>query len=304
MRTSLYFSLLIASCFIFLTSCAEDISPDLQKVRDQENAYNKTPSKETAASYVAAVSLYSSRNSKTNETKSLLLNAKAIAEKEKQDIVAAGLNNELIKQFPNDPETKGRLVELAKSMDKIGKKNAGTSLKYFVSKKYPELAAKEGIIIPEGMPEDPTKYLDIKAEQIFENAEAGKLNRNKSFEYVDACEAYVMVNPDSPKATKYLFNSAEISKTIGTFKKSLSLYDWIINNYPNDEKAPTSQFLKAFILEDNLKNIDMARENYERFLENYPDHHFADDAQFSLNNLGKTNEEIQAELEKLQKQNN
>ena len=61
--------------------------------------------------------------------------------------------------------------------------------------------------------------------------------------------------------------------------------------------------LKAFILEDNMKNIEAARTEYEKFIENHPDHHFVDDAKFSLNNLGKTNEEIQAELERLQQQN-
>ena len=62
-------------------------------------------------------------------------------------------------------------------------------------------------------------------------------------------------------------------------------------------------FLKAFILEDNLKNIDAAEQAYQSFIDKYPNHHFADDAQFSLNNLGKTDAEIQQELERLQKEN-
>ena len=303
MTSKVLLSVLFLGLFIGFQSCKENLPNDLEKVNEQEKAYKANPTKETSAGYIAAVTLYNSLHPKTDITKAMLENAHSIALKENQTVVAAGINNELIKQFPKDPKTVDRLIDLANSMDKIGKKNASISLKYFLTKSFPQITAEKGIIIPDGLPENATLYLQQKAEKIFDNADVGGLNRNLSFDYVDACEAYVMVNPDDAEASRYLFNAAEISKTVGTFKKSLSLYDWVINNYPKSEQAPTAQFLKAFILEDNIKNIPAAKENYEKFIKNYPKHHFADDAQFSLDNLGKTNEEIQAELERLQKQN-
>lgn len=295
-------SLLVLCAFIF-TSCKQNLSEDLQKVEDQKKAYEAAPSKQTAASYIAAVSLYSGLHGGEIETKSLLLDAIDVAKKEGQNMVSAGLSNEVIKQFPKDPENKTRLRDLAKSMQALGKKEAAATLNYFISKKHPEFAAESGIVLPNNMPEDTEEFIKLKAEKIFGTEDANGLDRNASFEYVDAVEAYAMVFPDSENASRYLFNAAEVSKTIGTFKKSLSLYDWIITKFPDDKNVPTAMFLKAFILEDNMKNIDAAKEAYETFIEKYPAHHFADDAQFSLNNLGKSDAEIQQELERLQKQN-
>ena len=297
---------LFITCFsiLFLFSCQENVPEDLKKVNDQKAAYQANPSKETAAGYVAAVSLYNTMHAGEDGVKELLEDAYVVASKEGQDVVAAGISNEMIKNYPADPKNKERIYSLSNSMKKMGKQDAGLALSYFLSKKYPDFAAEKGIVLPDNMPATPDEYIKIKAEKIFEDADVGGLNRSASFRYVDAAEAYVMVYPETEEASRYLFNAAEISKTIGTFKKSLSLYDWIINKYPNNEKAPTALFLKAFILEDNLNNIDAARETYEMFIKKYPDHHFADDAQFSLDNLGKTDEEIQAELERLQKLNN
>jgi TolA-binding protein len=51
-------------------------------------------------------------------------------------------------------------------------------------------------------------------------------------------------------------------------------------------------FLKAFTLDDGLKQYDEARKAYEDFIEKYPDNPFADDARFSIQNLGKDVNEL------------
>ncbi len=301
---NLQWIVLCIASMLLLTACSENIPEELAKVNELEAAYKATPSKESSAAYVAGVTLYAAEHPKSAKTEELLEKAKIFTAEQGQSVVYAGIVNELIKQFPNSDKTKMRLADLIDMMDKIGKTKAGNTLKYFYSNKYP--ADELTTVFQDAtkqLPSDPKSYLKAMAEKIFENADVGGLNRSASFEYVDASEAYVLVNPTDKEAPKLLFNAAEIAKTVGTYRKALGLYDWIIDGYGDDEKAPTAQFLKAFILEDNLKNIDAARENYELFIKNYPDHHFADDAKFSLNNLGKTNEEIQAELEALQQKN-
>jgi len=47
----------------------------------------------------------------------------------------------------------------------------------------------------------------------------------------------------------------------------------------------------------DFKNNGKAKELYELFLEKYPEHDFADDAQFSLQYLGKSPEELMMEFE-------
>lgn len=289
---------------VTFASCKQEVSPEMAQVQEQQNLYDANPSKESAAAYIAAVTLYSAQKPHTEETKKLLQEARKTADEQNQQVVSAGLLNELIKQFPDAAETNKNIVELISMMEQIGKNSAGQALKYFYTQRYPsgEKAAEYKASLGQ-MPATSKDFLQAKGEAIFENVNAMGLNRNAAIEYVDATEAYVMVNPAAEDAPENLFKAAEIAKTVGTFKKALSLYDWVVNSYPNSEQAPMALFLKAFVLEDNMKNIDAARSAYEQFIAAYPDHSFADDAQFSLNNLGKSNEEIQAELEKLQQQN-
>jgi len=80
-------------------------------------------------------------------------------------------------------------------------------------------------------------------------------------------------------------------------QQSLELFNRIIYQYPAYERVPESLFLMGFIYENNLQNFGKAKEIYERFIQRYPDHEFADDAAISIQNLGKTPEELVREFE-------
>jgi len=149
---------------------------------------------------------------------------------------------------------------------------------------------------------DVHNYLMKTAESIFENPDEYGINRKSSSEYVNACEAYALAYDDD-KAPEYLYKAAEIARSLRTFPKTLSLYDWIIDSYPSYEKTPTALFLKGFVIENELKNEDLARETYKQFLTKYPSHDLADDVQFLLDNLGKSNEEILELIEKNKEKN-
>jgi len=80
-------------------------------------------------------------------------------------------------------------------------------------------------------------------------------------------------------------------------QKAIELFDRLMVEYPDYEKVPECLFMKAFIYDNNLQEYDKAKEVYLEFLEKYPDDEFADDARASINNLGKSLEEIIREFE-------
>jgi TolA-binding protein len=135
------------------------------------------------------------------------------------------------------------------------------------------------------------------------NPNQSGLNTSASFKFVDACEAYALSDPSNPNTPKLLFDAAEIANLLKTYPKALSLFDWLIEEYPEYEKTPSALFIKAFTLENELKNEEQARLAYELFLEKYPDNGFADDARFSLENLGKSPEEVLKMIEERNKAN-
>jgi len=148
---------------------------------------------------------------------------------------------------------------------------------------------------------DVNVYIAELGEGIFENPDDMGLNRNASMNYIDACQAYALSNPEDKQSPEYLYKAAEVAKSIRSSSKSLSLYDWILSKYPNNERAPTALFIKGFILENELKNQVSAKSVYEEFLVKYPTHQLADDVQFLVENLGKSDEEIAKIIEGKQK---
>lgn len=61
----------------------------------------------------------------------------------------------------------------------------------------------------------------------------------------------------------------------------------ILEKFPEGETAAQSTFMLGFIYANSLENLEEAKKYYTLFIEKYPDHELADDAQYELNNLGK-----------------
>ena len=133
--------------------------------------------------------------------------------------------------------------------------------------------------------------LDTLRKNIFNNQTYG-INFPVANNYVVAVESYVLVNPKHPQAPSLLFKAGEVARSIQTYSKALELLSWINDKYPESEENPQALFLKAFTLDDGLKQFDEARAVYEEFIQKYPNDPFADDAQFSLDNLGKDVNEL------------
>ena len=69
--------------------------------------------------------------------------------------------------------------------------------------------------------------------------------------------------------------------------QALDFYKKIIAEYPDGKRAPESLFMLGFIYANDLKKYDQAKKYYTEFIQKYPKHELADDAQYELKNLGK-----------------
>jgi TolA-binding protein len=97
-----------------------------------------------------------------------------------------------------------------------------------------------------------------------------------------------------------LFKAGDFSMGLEKSEQAIMYFDQIIANYPAFEKLPYCLFLKGFIYENQMGNMDQAKEVYLEFLNKYPDHEMAESARFSIKNLGKSPEELIKEFEKNQ----
>lgn len=145
---------------------------------------------------------------------------------------------------------------------------------------------------------------EIKAKeaQLWADSSKFQMNNEVAKQIVDLYEKFANANPEDSIAPEYLFKEAEVSRALKQFDKSISIWQNISEKYPTFQKAPHCLFLQGFVYENDLKNIDKAREKYNLFLEKYPAHELSDDVKFSLQNLGKSPEDIIKEFEQKQKQ--
>ena len=61
----------------------------------------------------------------------------------------------------------------------------------------------------------------------------------------------------------------------------------ILEKYPEGKTTAKSTFMLGFINANSLENLEEAKKYYTLFVEKYPDHDLADDAQYELNTLGQ-----------------
>lgn len=109
--------------------------------------------------------------------------------------------------------------------------------------------------------------------------------------------------PDDTLAPVYLFKAASMYMNLLDAQNSLTLFNRIMTSYPDFEKAPMCLFFTGYIQENLQQDIEKARKSYQLFIDTWPAHDFADDAQASIDNLGKTPEQMIMEFEARQKAN-
>ncbi|HLF64221.1 MAG TPA: tetratricopeptide repeat protein [Saprospiraceae bacterium] len=208
----------------------------------------------------------------------------------------------LLIDYPEDAETPDRLLKVGDILTKINKGVAAQVLYQSFAEKYPnhpqtaELTQK----YPATMPVD-TFILSI-GKQIFGDT-TNTLNENAARQYVDVCEAYALVYHGTDQAVEYLHKASETARTLRSTAKALAIYEWILRGYPDHKRSAQALFLKGFTYDNDLKDFETAKTVYTEFLRKYPNDEFASSAQFLLENLGKSDDELLKALQEKAAQN-
>lgn len=293
-----------AAIFVCLSSCEEAVDPAIANLEELMASAKTTPNKGTFDAYFTAVNDFLQTN-KTDKAKvkPVLESAAQFASGQNQHGKATSYFMPLVKNYSADCKANpDHILSLAQSMNRLNKGHAAMIIYANYVNDFPTGAADEQLAtLFTTYGDEPTVYIDTLFAQVFRDPDQFGLNRNVALKFVDATEAYAISAPCSDKTPEYLYRAGEIARSIRTLPKALSIYDWILESYPDYEKTPTVYFLKGFMMENNVQDQEAAREIYEDFLVKYPTHEMADDVQFLLDNLGKSDEEILEFLEKQQK---
>ena len=297
--------LILSLSTVIILACNTDENSITSKLGTlMENATN-SPSKDSYNAYFNAVNDFLVQNKDDSQTiKPILEQASQFAVDQSQHGKAIGYLTPLIKTTQKDCQSDPTTVlTLAKSMQSLNKIHAASVIYSNYKVKNPSAAKDDNLErILSDLSQSPTRYIDTIFEQVFRDTDQFGMNRSAALQFVDVAEAQALSDPCNPKSPDYLYRAGEIARSLRTLPKALSIYDWILEEYPDFSKTPTVYFLKGFILENNADDKEGARKMYKEFIDKYPNHDMADDVGFLLENLDKSDEQILEILEEKQKQ--
>lgn len=298
--------LILCFAIILVFACQGDSKKGITNVDQAYKEYELQPSVEKAEQYLDTLDNFIRRNI---EQKELI---KPYLERGVDVSIAQGLLSRtsgymlpLLRLFPDLENRNARLLSLGDVMHALRKRHASSVIYNELAKKMPgdpQVQQKAGLI--DSVARSTENYVDYLFDQILVNPDEFGVNRAASLRYVDGVEALALVSPEKENVPGHLYKAAEVARSMRTFPKAMSLYDWLIERYPDYDKSSTALFIKGFILEQDYGREEEARAIYTRFLAEYPDHEMAESAQFLLNNLGKSDEEILQSIEAQKNQSN
>jgi tetratricopeptide (TPR) repeat protein len=116
----------------------------------------------------------------------------------------------------------------------------------------------------------------------------------------DMIEAYALAlgTVNQVKTAELLFEAANANRAIGNFARAIGFYQQVADNQADLQKAANSQFMMAFVYENDMQALPQAKAAYETFLKRFPQNEMARDAQVALANLGKSPEQLLKEFNK------
>ena|SRR5690554_714430 len=140
--------------------------------------------------------------------------------------------------------------------------------------------------------------IEIEKREEALNKDSLSANKQTAARLMEAYATYAERFPNYNNAADYLFKAGELAMGLGHTVQSLKYFDKVYNDFSHYEKRPYALFMKAFVLENQAGEFERAKEVYEEFINEFPNHDMTEDAKYSIANIGKSPEELIREFER------
>ena len=111
---------------------------------------------------------------------------------------------------------------------------------------------------------------------------------------VDAYLLFAKQNPNDQQTPEFLFKALDVAVGVNAEgpQKAIDIADVLIEKYPDFEMTPMALFIKGFVYENMIGDLQNAEVTYRHFIEKYPNSPIVEDVKATLENLGLTPEEL------------
>ena len=118
---------------------------------------------------------------------------------------------------------------------------------------------------------------------------------------VEFYESFFNLFSNDKLAADMLFKAGNQSVNLEKYQDALKYYSLAEESYPEYIKRPECIYLQGFIFDTYVSELGKAKEKYLLLINRYPKHVLAEQAQISLDNLGKSDEDLIRQFEKQNK---
>ena len=135
------------------------------------------------------------------------------------------------------------------------------------------------------------KINELEAKVLSEDAVVTKEN---VIQLVDAYTLFAEQNPNDAQSPDFLFKALDIAVGVNAEgpEKAVKIADVLIEKYPDFEMTPMAMFIKGFVYENMIGDLQNAEMTYRQFIEKYPENPMLEDVKSTLENLGLSPEEL------------
>ena len=125
-------------------------------------------------------------------------------------------------------------------------------------------------------------------------AKGAKPTKEEVIQLVDAYILFAEQNPDDAQSPDYLFRALDIAVGVNAEgpDKAIKIADMLIEKYPDFEMTPMAMYLKGFVYENIVGDLQNAEKTYRQFIEKYPESPMVEDVKATIENLGLSPEEL------------
>ena len=120
------------------------------------------------------------------------------------------------------------------------------------------------------------------------------LSSENVIQLVDAYVLFAEQNPNDQQTPDFLFKALDVAVGVNAEgpQKAIDIANVLIEKYPDFEMTPMAMFIKGFIYENMIGDLQNAEMTYRQFIEKYPESPMVGDVKATLENLGLTPEEL------------
>ena len=120
------------------------------------------------------------------------------------------------------------------------------------------------------------------------------LSSEDVIQLVDAYVLFAKQNPNDSQSPEFLFKALDVAVGVNAEgpQKAIDIADVLIEKYPDFEMTPMAMFIKGFVYENMIGDLQNAEKTYRQFIEKYPENPMLEDVKSTLENLGLSPEEL------------